>query len=162
MEKGLFSGLFLMIMLMLLTPTIIVSDQSPYIKDTYNHLNLLTLSADNVVADALLEVTIENCSLGNVAQYNIKVNEFLSLLRNELNNTNIFCTTLISNINLNGNDYSGNITLKCTQSNLFTNIVIEKKLKFSKDITFVNNPPDCTVTIKDNLDNSKVYAIDTR
>ncbi len=158
MQKGLFSGLFLIVMIALLTPTFIISDQSRYITDTYNHLDLFSLAADNVITDALLDTTIISCNLLPALGYDAVVEEYLDKLLIEVSKNNVDCNFSNLTTQLNGSDYEGEITLKCAQETKFSNISLEKVLTFEKNISASSDFLTCTVTIRDKLDGNKIYA----
>lgn len=165
MEKGLFSGLFLIVMIVLLTPTFIISDQSRYVTDTYNHLNFLSLAVDNVIVDALLDRsfqgTVNPCTLHIESGYSAQVNSYIESLLAETNKNNITCSVLRKNTILSGNDYSGEFEINCVQTSKYVNITLQKTLSFNKEISVTNNGGTCTVIIKDNND-SQIYANQTR
>lgn len=158
MQKGLFSGLFLIVMIALLTPTFIISDQSRYITDTHNHLDLLSLAVDNVITDVLLDTTIISCNLLPVAGYDAVVEDYLDDLLLETNKNNISCSFSGLSSSIVASDYEGEITLKCEKETKFSNIILEKVLTFEKNISASADFLTCTVEIKDRLDGNKTYA----
>lgn len=165
MQKGLFSSLFLITMIVLFTPTLIIPEQSRYIVDTYNHLNLLTLSADNVIKDALFEETFSNgCLISTEADYENEVGNFLDRLFNDLDTDGYYpfsCEYDNLNTSLSGDVYSGSVELKCTIYSDYSLINLDKELIFENQI---DPTPGlfCNIVIKDLLDSSKEYVNITR
>jgi hypothetical protein len=160
MQKGLFSSLFLLTMIVLFTPTLIIPEQSRYVIDTYNHLNLLTLSADNVVKDALFEETVNGCSIKNQADYENKIDDYLSNLFDEFNTIKSFpfqCEYDILNTSLNVDEFSGNIEITCQIHSDYSLIEIKKELLFKNEINHTPGPT-CNVVIEDIFDSSKEYV----
>jgi hypothetical protein len=164
MQKGLFSSLFLFTMILLLTPSLIISDQSTLILNNFNHVDQLTLSVDNVIKDALFEQTFsEFCTINNKNNYDARVITFLDNLFFEINNTNnkhfsFLCEYDSFNSFFDAsNIYSGDVEIKCKVQSYYSSIEIKKKLYFENIIILYDVHP-CEVGIKDILDSSKEYV----
>lgn len=175
MQKGLFSSLFVLIMIVFFTPSLMINDPSISVMNNYNHLNLLTLAADNVVSDALLEKTFDNdCVVANASEYDDLINNYLNQLKDETNNKFFLCKITSSSIGFEGatSNLSGNVKVNCNSSSSQTYVSFSKELKFKKSITAqitvpdpVTNPEDpdtCTVIIKDLHSGNEITSQDTR
>jgi len=171
MQKGLFSSLFVLIMIIFFTPSLMISDPSFAVTNTYNHLNLLTLSADNVIVDALLEQTFDNaCVVSSASEYNTKINTYLSSLRSQTSNNFMVCSNTPSNGGFEGstNIFAGSITFTCTLYSENLNLDLKKNFSFRKSISATITPGDpinpgdpdtCQVTITDLLDNNETFSL---
>jgi hypothetical protein len=167
MEKGLFSSLFIITMILLLTPTLVISNQSHYVTDTYNYLTLATISVDNVIVDAVMDESFQSsCILKTDNDYDAEVVSYLNQFTTELNSldhTNISCTYQDYQGTLFGVVYTGSLKLKCSQSNKFTSVTLEKELLFKKEISAIDDGAgNCTITIRDSLDGGNVVAQQVR
>jgi hypothetical protein len=164
-EKGLFSGIVLLVIVVFLTPSIIFTDNSHIINNSYNHVTLLSLSADNIVVDGLLDETFNNsCAVATKNTYDSRINNYISSLLNETNKNSLDCEITL-NSNLAGDNYTGTLVLTC--DNFSKDIVsnIEKTIYFDKDIDasdvtdpVTGNVTGCQTSITDNLLSQEVVS----
>jgi len=164
-EKGLFSGIVLLVIIVFLTPSVIFTDNSHILNNSYNHVTLLALSADSIVVDGLLDETFNNsCSISTKNSYDSRINNYISSLLNETNRNNQNCSINL-NSSLAGDTYSGNLEIIC--ENISKDIVseIEKIVYFDKDVDATDvidpvsgNVTDCKTSITDNLLSQEVVS----
>ena len=156
MEKGLFNSLFVIIMLLLVTPGLLISTNHQYIVNTSNHINNITYNVDQAVADALADVTISNtCAIANSSTYNTTINSYINnIVTDSSKNTSIYCSVVNESGSLVGSDFIGSVTINCKSKDDVSTMDITKKLEFSKNITNFLNPlfNTCSVSISDNYD----------
>lgn len=162
MEKGLFSSLFILIMLIVISPQLHLIEKNNHLLDTKENLNQLVISADQIIVDALVDKTISNgCAVSDVAGYNAVIKNYLDQFLSDLENINsIKCS--YSNLNSNmffGGAFSGTIDISCLSENELSSIDVKKQFKFSKKI---NVSGACNVKIKDIYDSDHVQADVTR
>ena len=150
MEKGLFSGIILLIVIVFLTPSIIISDNTEVITNSYNHVSLLALSADNIVVDSLLDETFNSCSIATKSNYDSRVNNYLSSMLNETNKNSLDCEITIENSALSGDRFSGKLDLLCNNQSSNITSQISKEIYFDKEINVSGDLSDCNVSIVDN------------
>ncbi len=162
MEKGLFSSLFVLIMLILVAPSLSLMDKSQDFLDTSSEINNIIIASDLVIADALSDVSFANgCLIDTESNYNTEVNTYLNNLIVEVNNlSSIECSYDNFTGNLAGDDYTGSLQITCFSENEYSTVSITKELKFKKEIDLTINV-DCEVKIKDNYnaDNLQVDLV---
>jgi len=157
MEKGLFSSLFVIIMLLLVTPGLLISTNHQYIVSTSNHINNITYNVDQAVADALADVTISNsCTIASSSTYNATINSYIdNIVSDSSKNTVIYCTVVSESGSLSVSDFIGSVTINCKSKDDISTMNISKKIEFSKHIAYKLNPigvTTCSVAISDNYD----------
>ena len=155
MEKGLFSSLFIIIMLLLVTPGLLISTNHQYIVNTNNHINNITYNIDQAVADALADVTIDNsCVVATSATYNTRINTYIQrIVLNSSKNTSIDCSVTNESGSIVGSNFIGSVTINCKSKDDISTMNISKKIEFSKKIsTLIPAAGSCNVTINDNYD----------
>ncbi|HRT03447.1 MAG TPA: hypothetical protein P5513_05865 [Candidatus Diapherotrites archaeon] len=154
MEKGLFNSIFLLIMLALMAPTISLLNVNQNIIDTSKQINNITLTIDSVIADGLSDaIKANDCGIPlDATTINTTINNYITNLENERKKYSSIECTYELNGTISGNDYIGDIDIKCNSQNSTTKINIKKKLYFNKHITAIPSGSLCYVKIEDNLD----------
>jgi len=161
MEKGLFSSLFILIMLVVISPQLHLLEKNNHLLDAKENLNQLVISADQIIVDALVDKTISNgCVIDTPTNYNTVIKDYLDRFLTDLEKINsIKCSYSNLNSNILGIGFLGTIDISCMSENELSSIDIKKQLKFSKKI---NVSADCQVIIKDGYDSDYIQANVTR
>lgn len=159
-RKGLFDSLFIVIMLLFMTPSVLLPSPSINVVDGYNQLTLFTLAVDDLVEDTFKEVTNNNsCEIDTIENYRHQIYQKINIdLSNILKkNINLNCNAKIdqSNINLSGVSENnatlqGNIFLECFKKDSFSDIKLQKNLSFNKTLQIIEKDP-CQINVVDNL-----------
>lgn len=157
-QKGLFSSIFVLIMLALFLPTANYVGQANVVKDLEMFTNDVLISADNVIADSLADASESTCALVTEAIYDSTVQTYLDSYFSEVNDLSSFaCNYSSFSSTLTGFDYEGSVQITCFYSGeIVSNLSLSRTLKFSKEISNTYSDPTCTQVIKDNYDSDSV------
>ena len=159
-KKGFFQAIFVIIMLVFLTPTIELSKKTQDIHDFYDIIDSLVFASDEIVADAISDQTYDNsCSLSTKTAYDNKLtNYFSKFLDNEFSKfTNLNCS-FSNNSELNVPIYEGELNIRCKIQNGAFSISEIKTLNYKKEIDPTDNGSNCNIKIIDNLDNDNLQV----
>jgi len=157
MEKGLFSSLFIIVMLVFLSPQLYLLEKNNHILTSKDTLDNLTFSVDQIIVDALVDGTIDNgCAVNSVENYESVIKDYIESFLDDLKKINsLNCTYSNLSSNKLGSVYFGTIKLTCSSGNDLSSIQITKELEFSKKITPSGN---CNVKILDQYNSNYLQA----
>lgn len=148
-KKGFFDSLFVLIILVLLTPRAqYINNQNLYYN--YEELNQRMIIVDQVVADALSDSTFAYCNTRPVTIYAASIEDYLNTMDDYWSkNSAIECGYELTNENVSSQIFSADIVVSCTSKNKYNFVNTKKKLTIQKNIseTQVNNY--CRVRITD-------------
>ena len=151
MQKGLFNALFILIMIVLLSPTTLLFNKNKIIVDTTQHLNEVSLTVDSIIADALSDETYSNnCSVSTVTHYRNTILNYISNFENIRSKyTSITCEYTNLQSSFDGLQYVGTVDISCSSRNNITSLNIKKRLNFRKEINANRGVNWCKIRIKD-------------
>lgn len=151
-KKGFFDSLFVLIILVLLTPrTNYINNQNLYYN--YEELNQRMIIVDQVVADALSDSTFVTCEVRPANIYVTSIEDYLDEMDDYWSeNTAINCDYKLTNDIVEGQDFSAKIEVSCASKNKYNSVDTKKILTIGKKIFATQVNDYCKVQIKDNTD----------
>jgi hypothetical protein len=163
MEKGLFNSLFVLIMLLLVTPGLLLSIDHQYIVNTNNQLDNISFNCDAAIADAIADETIDNsCVISNSSSYDSRIESYINLIISKtISNNSMVCTLVSESSSLSVKELTGTVVINCQSKDSTSSLNISKEIKFSKKIQAVYTS-SCKVTIKDSYDSNNKQVEVTR
>jgi hypothetical protein len=152
-KKGFFDSLFVLIILVLLTPrTQYINNQNIYYN--YEEVNQRMIIVDSVVADALSDSTFADCSIRPANIYAASIEAYLDAMDNYWsNNTAIDCDYKLNNETVASNVFSADIDISCTSKNKYNFVDTKKKTTVKKEIYASRVNDYCKVKITDDPSN---------
>ncbi len=150
-KKGFFDSLFVLIILVLLTPRAqYINNQNLYYN--YEELNQRMIIVDQVVADALSDSTFADCNTRPENIYAASIEDYLDIMDDYWSkNSAIECNYKLTNENVSSPIFSADIDVSCTSKNKYNFVNTKKKLTIKKNISATRVQDYCKVQIKDDV-----------
>lgn len=148
-KKGFFDSLFVLIILVLLTPRAqYINNQNLYYN--YEELNQRIIIVDQVVADALSDSTFVDCNTRPENIYAASIEDYLDIMDDYWSkNSAIECNYKLTNENVSSPIFSADIDVSCTSKNKYNFVNTKKKLTIKKNISATKVNDYCRVRITD-------------
>lgn len=135
-KKGFFDSLFVLIILVLLTPkTHYINNQNMLYN--YEELNQRMIITDQIVADALSDATFSTCEFRNAETYKSAILDYLDKFGDSYwsNDSSINCNYKLDNVQLVGSVFESEFILSCLSKNTYNSIDTKKSMNFKKSIS---------------------------